>query len=223
MKIPTYGTSTHYAGDSGDQYFEWQDAYGAVNGEITARTFRSFVQPHEVILDFRCGGGHLLNSLNAKKKVGVDINPAALSSARKFCDEAYSTIEEVASSSIDKVISNHALEHVPYPINALREMHRVLKPGGILILCVPIDDWRNQQTYNPQDINHHLNTWTPQLIGNTLTESGFSASAINIEILTHAWIPNYPRYFKFERAFNFACWLYSIRKKRRQLLVTAEK
>ena len=223
MKIPTYGTSTHYSGDSGDQYFEWQDAYGEVNGEITARTFRSFVQPNDVILDFGCGGGHLLNSLRVKKKVGVEINPVALFSASKFCDEAYPTIEEVASNSIDKVISNHALEHVPYPINALREIHRVLKPGGILILCVPIDDWRNQQTYDTQDINHHLNTWTPQLIGNTLTESGFSSSSIKIKILTHAWIKNYSRYFKFQRVFNLACWFYAIRKKRRQLLVTVQK
>jgi SAM-dependent methyltransferase len=223
MKIPTYGSSTHYSGDSGDQYFEWQDAFGEVNGKITARTFVSFVQKDEVILDFGCGGVHLINSLHAKKKVGVEINPAALRSARKFCDEAYSTIEEVASHSIDKVISNHALEHVPYPINALREMYRVLKPGGALILCVPIDDWRNQQTYDPQDINHHLNTWTPQLIGNTLTESGFSSSSIKIKILTHAWIPNYPRYYRFERFFNLACFFYSIKNRRRQLLVIVKK
>ena len=222
-RSPTYGSSTHYSGKPGIEYFEWQDAEGEINGAITARTFRQFINQDDEILDFGCGGGHLLNSIAAKKKVGVEINPAALVSAREFCDEAYSTIEEVSSNSVDKVISNHALEHVPYPINALKEIYRVLRPGGSLILCIPIDDWRNQRKFDPKDINHHLHTWTPQLLGNTLTESGFEATSVKIQFLVHAWMPNYPRYWKSERLFDLLCRFYAIKKRRRQLLASVEK
>ena len=222
-KQPTYGTSTHYMGDAGVEYFQWQDASGSINGEINARKFADYVQPTDVLLDFGCGGGHLIRALNANKKIGVEVNPIAMTSALKFCDEVYGTIEEVSDSSIDVVISNHAMEHVPYPILALKEIYRVLGPKGRAIICVPIDDWRTQRKFDPKDINHHLNTWTPQLFGNSLIEAGFKPGEFEITVLTHAWFPQYLKYWKYETLFNILCTLYSVRVKRRQLIVVVEK
>lgn len=45
---------------------------------------------------------------------------------------------EVASASYDILICSHVLEHVPDDRQALRELYRVLKPGGWGILMVPI-------------------------------------------------------------------------------------
>ncbi len=39
--------------------------------------------------------------------------------------------------SLDFVIANHLIEHVEDPIRALKEFDRVLKPQGLLFLCVP--------------------------------------------------------------------------------------
>ncbi|MET0411881.1 MAG: class I SAM-dependent methyltransferase, partial [Polyangiaceae bacterium] len=43
----------------------------------------------------------------------------------------------IATGSIDTVICTEVLEHVPAPWDALKELERVLKPGGTLILTVP--------------------------------------------------------------------------------------
>ena len=43
----------------------------------------------------------------------------------------------VEDNSEDFLIANHLMEHVPDPIGALKEWHRVLKPGGILFLALP--------------------------------------------------------------------------------------
>lgn len=43
-----------------------------------------------------------------------------------------------ADGSIDTVIANHVLEHVDDDFDALREIRRVLRPGGLAILSVPI-------------------------------------------------------------------------------------
>ncbi|MFT3858024.1 MAG: methyltransferase domain-containing protein [Aquabacterium sp.] len=43
----------------------------------------------------------------------------------------------VADGSLDLIICNHVLEHVSHPERALQEMHRCLKPGGILIAQTP--------------------------------------------------------------------------------------
>lgn len=222
-KAPTYGTSTHYLEDSGVDYFEWQDGNGAVNGAINARKFSEFLNGSEIVLDFGCGGGHMLTNLNAKKRIGVEINPAARKRAALQLDETLEKVEEVPTGSIDVVVSNHALEHVPYPIQALREINRILKPGGRLLLCVPIDDWRTQRVYDAKNINHHLNTWSPQLLGNSLHEAGFKVNPQDIKVITHAWFPNYIRYWKNQRLFDFLCKIYSIRVKRRQIFATAYK
>jgi SAM-dependent methyltransferase len=43
----------------------------------------------------------------------------------------------LGDSSVDLVISQEMLEHVPSPSKVLGEVHRVLRPGGILYLQVP--------------------------------------------------------------------------------------
>ena len=45
---------------------------------------------------------------------------------------------EIATESIDAWISLHMLEHIPDDRRALRELYRILKPGGFGLLLVPI-------------------------------------------------------------------------------------
>src|SRR5262249_15782570 len=46
--------------------------------------------------------------------------------------------------SVDVILCSHVLEHVADDRRAMREMHRVLRPGGWAIVLVPIR--KNQQT-----------------------------------------------------------------------------
>ncbi|PIR97605.1 MAG: hypothetical protein COT91_00435 [Candidatus Doudnabacteria bacterium CG10_big_fil_rev_8_21_14_0_10_41_10] len=39
--------------------------------------------------------------------------------------------------SYDAIICKAVLQHVPFPYNAIQQMHRVLKPGGLLLVYVP--------------------------------------------------------------------------------------
>ncbi len=43
----------------------------------------------------------------------------------------------MGESSVDFVLSSHVIEHFPDPIKALREWHRVVKPGGYLYITAP--------------------------------------------------------------------------------------
>ncbi len=66
-----------------------------------------------------------------------------------ICDVA--NMESISSESIGLVLNLESLEHLPYPQKAIDEIHRVLRPDGLLILTTvmhfkihrtPKDYWR---------------------------------------------------------------------------------
>lgn len=44
---------------------------------------------------------------------------------------------DLADASFDLALCSHVLDAVPDPVRALRELHRVLRPGGLLLLHTP--------------------------------------------------------------------------------------
>lgn len=52
------------------------------------------------------------------------------------------TVLPFGNDQFDVVLCSHVLEHVPDDRKAMRELHRVLKPGGTGIILVPIERGR---------------------------------------------------------------------------------
>jgi SAM-dependent methyltransferase len=57
----------------------------------------------------------------------------------------------LADASYDVVIAHHVLEHIPDDRQAMRELFRLLKPGGVAAVSVPINATR-RQTYENSSI-----------------------------------------------------------------------
>ena len=96
------------------------------------------------ILDAGCGTGSILKQLgNPTKNVGVDLAPEAISFCRQRglnnVQQADICALPFANASFDAVICSSVLYHqwVKDPAVAVRELHRVLRPGGLLLLNVP--------------------------------------------------------------------------------------
>jgi len=85
----------------------------------------------------------------------------------------------------DLIVSDHALEHVPFPIGALSELRPKLRSGGLIAICVPHANYWEERRYDPNDQNHHLQSWTCQTFGNSLMEAGYEI--VSIANRTHAW------------------------------------
>ncbi|MBV9357610.1 MAG: class I SAM-dependent methyltransferase [Chloroflexi bacterium] len=141
------------------------------------------------MLDFACGSGQLLSLLRAGRKVGVEINQAAVAAGRQRGLEIYGRIEDVPPGSVDVVISNHGLEHTLEPHRMLTELRRLTRPGGRLVLYLPVDSWWRERSYDPHDVNHHLYTWTPLLLGNLLTDAGWQVQ--RAQLFFHLWPPHH--------------------------------
>ena len=68
----------------------------------------------------------------------------------------------VEAASFDAILCTEVFEHIPDPIAALREFHRILKPGGQLILTAPFCSVTHMAPYhyysgfNRYFYEHHL-------------------------------------------------------------------
>jgi SAM-dependent methyltransferase len=61
----------------------------------------------------------------------------------------------VAGTSFDAVLCTQVLEHVPEPRDVLRELHRVLVPGGRLWMTVPFVWELHEEPYDFYRYTHH--------------------------------------------------------------------
>jgi SAM-dependent methyltransferase len=96
-------------------------------------------------LDLGCGDGHFAHSVWGAFDAGVDAAWRTVVKARKL--DAYRLLcaADAAclpyrSGSFSTVISNCVWEHIPKLEPALEEAHRVLVPGGKLVISVPVPE-----------------------------------------------------------------------------------
>ena len=93
-------------------------------------TYKNIFNPHVTndmtVLDYGCGSGVLLSVINCKYKIGVDINENALNQAKLLgINEVHKNLSNLKENSIDLIISNSALEHVPNPHQVLSELYNL--------------------------------------------------------------------------------------------------
>lgn len=77
----------------------------------------------------------------------IDMDPISVEEQIRLCGEyivpdieAFADALPFEDGELDYVIHSHVLEHLPNPIRALIEWHRVLRDGGILFMIVPHRD-----------------------------------------------------------------------------------
>jgi len=84
---------------------------------------------------------------------------------------------EYKDAFFDVVLFNHSLEHMYNPVAILREVHRVLKPGGLLIINIPnagsFEAWLFSEYWTQWSPPQHIFHFTKQTMARLLTMTGF--------------------------------------------------
>ena len=191
------GTETFY-----DQDY-WRNGKHA-GMEMPASMFRRVMAPliaRETVLDYGCGFGHsyqrqLVGAV--KRYVGADVSSMAIENARHKglevvpVDPVNGTVP-LPSSTFDGAVCSEVFEHLFDPLSAAREIHRVLKPGGVLVATVPnfgYHTWRllaflrAQVPLEPEDPKRdryrgvHIRFFSKLILKRLLRDAGF----VNIKI-----------------------------------------
>jgi len=127
------------------------------------------------ILDVGCGTGLNSQAFEEFGEVyGLDMSEEALgfskSRGRSDLIRAYADHLPIKDDTFDVLCALDLLEHVEDDIGAIREFHRVLKPGGSLILTVPafMFLWSGHD-----EVLHHKRRYEKELLTKNLHRGGF--------------------------------------------------
>lgn len=135
-------------------YFYPESRFGGFTQIDGTVAFYSRVQalagPNSVVLDYGCGRGAYTddplpfrrNLRIFKNKVscviGLDVNPAA--AQNPYLDQFYLLDGPrwiLEDNSVDLIICDNVLEHLPEPEGFFSEARRVLRPGGMVCIRTP--------------------------------------------------------------------------------------
>lgn len=166
------------------------------------------------VLDIGCGDGLFTDILFEGRRsevhltgVDMDYSEVRLARRRGCYDQvlvASGGLLPFPAETFDVVLCNSVLEHIPHPGTVLREMRRVLKPGGTLVLTLPSTRLEHFFFYTMllnaiglsnlgksyADLKNkswkHFNLWPESRWRETLTHQGFTVHVYE-EILS-VWV-----------------------------------
>lgn len=105
------------------------------------------------LLDIGAGTGDflLVAKNNGWNAIGIEPSEKAKSIAKSKGVELKSNLSELESNSFDIITMWHVLEHVPNLENQIKELRRLLKPNGTILIAVP--------NFKSFDANYYKEFW----------------------------------------------------------------
>ena len=152
------------------------------------------------VLDAGCGDGiNLIGLTKALQSVGLPANlfgtdyntlragrSLELGEARGICGASLLALP-FADATFDIILCNHVLEHIPEDTQALSELRRVLRPGGLMLIGVPNEGcalaWLRNHVLQPSILKttDHLHFHTAASLRDRIEGAGMSVQRIHRE------------------------------------------
>ena len=123
------------------------------------------------ILDVGCGKmpykKYILENSKVTEYIGLDIDDALIYDKKIKPDYTWDGIRmPFENDTFECAIGTEVLEHCPNPEIILKEIYRVLKPGGVFLFTVPF-------LWNLHEVPHDEYRYTPFSLERHLKNSGF--------------------------------------------------
>lgn len=138
------------------------------------------------VLDYGCGIGIVLDVLASRGWTTTGLEPAPKSAT--LAAQRHVLIDELPREpTYDLIVAAHVLEHVPHPLETVRELYRATLPGGQIYVGVPSFDRLAEHGLFRHLLNkQHLFAYTFTAMANLLRRGGYE----DVRLLTGpAWEP----------------------------------
>ena len=157
---------------------------GPTYARLAARWVRHlpFFGPDALSLDLGCGNGDFLEVARAcgRRVEGLELDPDAAGVARRRgCVVHVGGLPATGlpTATYDAISLNHVIEHVHDPVSALREVRRILKPGGWVWIATPNIDALGYRRFGVHwfglDPPRHLVLFNGPSLAQALARAGF--------------------------------------------------
>lgn len=153
--------SVNYFNTIADKWDVMREGY--FKDELKYKAFKEAEIEGKVITDLGCGSGFISMALLDKAKIVFSLDSSinmlkilTKEAKKKGYNNLYgikADLEDIPlfDESIDVIFVNMALHHVGNPSKSIGEMHRVLKPKGILIITDVMEhkgEWAREEMYD---------------------------------------------------------------------------
>jgi SAM-dependent methyltransferase len=144
--------------------------------KVLARVFAELGLPHPArILDAGCGSGRNMVELARLGTVtGIELSGTSVTLARErgVGEVIEGSVLEMPfeTGSFDLAVSLDVIEHLDQHLEALRELRRVVAPGGALLVTVPAYGWLWS---GHDEINHHFRRYTRRSLQRVAQQAGW--------------------------------------------------
>ena len=138
--------------------------------------------PFQSALDLGCGTGEMLKLILQKdphkELCGIDLSEEMLAVAKSKLPEQVklllgdSEVLPFPDNAFDVVYCNDSFHHYPAPQNVLREVNRVLKHGGIFMICNG-SDGENESDEKWVNIIEGMSVYNEDQLHSALEKAGF--------------------------------------------------
>jgi SAM-dependent methyltransferase len=157
--------------------------------EMLRTVLEPYVGSPERLLDVGSADGPSVAWLAARQKVSLDLDPRGLRPPSGICGSVLAL--PFVDASFDVVSAFDVIEHCDPEAAALAELHRVLEPGGRLLLSVPAYQW----AWSDHDVanGHHRRYTRPRAV------EAVSAAGFDVLRSTYGFSAVFPA-FAAERA-----------------------
>jgi ubiquinone/menaquinone biosynthesis C-methylase UbiE len=156
--------------------------------------------PRDRVLDVGCGTGELLARIAARypdaKLSGLDPVPEMLAVAREKVSEKVELRVGWADrlpwpdNTFDMIVSCNMFHYIVHPVAAVREMERVVRPGGKVVITDWCDDYlacRICTMYLRFRSKAHFKTYRQSECASLLKEAGHGTAHIERYKITWLW------------------------------------
>lgn len=130
------------------------------------------VKPGSIVLDIGAGISFYKNDFAHCTYVAHDF--ARLKETKYQSLDVISDINNIPlpDEFADVIICTEVFEHIPYPLLALKEINRLLKTNGLLILTAPLGSGQHQKPY------HFYGGYTRFFYEKFLPDNGFNITSL---------------------------------------------